>query len=348
MSFTNWKKNIEDGDLVIFYINRDNLSPVWLKSGEISHNKFGIFKHDDIIGKEYGSRIISSNYKGFIYILHPTPELWTLVVPHRTQILYLPDISFISTYLDMKPGSRVIECGTGSGSFSHSIARTIAPTGKLFTFEYHEKRAEVATEEFRSHGLGDLIKLEHRDVCKQGFGLKDEVNAVFLDLPAPWEAIASAKEAFKQHRTGKICTFSPCIEQVARTVTALYDNGFVDITMFECLIREHDTAFVGKISFQEAIRIGKEKWNKTFNKKEEENNDNDEKKNNDNKGSNRKRRSDNDIENIVDEAIEKIVVSKTRIEARGHTSYLTFATFLPHIQENLTDDDVDMDQKQQE
>lgn len=98
-------------------------------------------------------------------------------MPHRTQILYLPDISFISTYLDMKPGSRVIECGTGSGSFSHSIARTIAPTGKLFTFEYHEKRAEVATEEFRSHGLGDLIKLEHRDVCKEGFGIKNEVNA---------------------------------------------------------------------------------------------------------------------------------------------------------------------------
>jgi tRNA (adenine57-N1/adenine58-N1)-methyltransferase len=77
----------------------------------------------------------------------------------------------------MKPGARVLECGTGSGSFSHSIARTIAPTGKLFSFEYHQQRAEIAAEEFKSHGLGDLIELKHRDVCKDGFGLKDAVNS---------------------------------------------------------------------------------------------------------------------------------------------------------------------------
>jgi tRNA A58 N-methylase Trm61 len=29
----------------------------------------------------------------------PTPELWTKVLPHRTQILYLPDISLVCHYL---------------------------------------------------------------------------------------------------------------------------------------------------------------------------------------------------------------------------------------------------------
>lgn len=67
--------------------------------------------------------------------------------------------------------------GTGSGSFSHSIARTIAPTGHLFSFEYHEERANLARQEFKDHGLDDLITLTHRDVCKDGFGLSDTVNA---------------------------------------------------------------------------------------------------------------------------------------------------------------------------
>jgi hypothetical protein len=32
-------------------------------------------------------------------------------LPHRTQILYLPDIAFITSYLDIKAGSKVVEAG---------------------------------------------------------------------------------------------------------------------------------------------------------------------------------------------------------------------------------------------
>jgi tRNA (adenine57-N1/adenine58-N1)-methyltransferase len=38
-------------------------------------------------------------------------ELWTLALPHRTQILYMADISLILLELDIKPGSIVIEAG---------------------------------------------------------------------------------------------------------------------------------------------------------------------------------------------------------------------------------------------
>lgn len=34
-----------------------------------------------------------------------------MALPHRTQILYLADIAFITSYLDIKCGSRVIEAG---------------------------------------------------------------------------------------------------------------------------------------------------------------------------------------------------------------------------------------------
>lgn len=76
---------------------------------------------------------------------------------------------------------------------------------------------------------------------------------VFLDLPAPWEAVASAKKAFKQDKIGKICTFSPCIEQISRTVTALSDNGFVDIQMYECLIRFNEIRVIPMWTIEEAM-----------------------------------------------------------------------------------------------
>ena len=68
-------------------------------------------------------------FQGYAYVLYPTPELWTKTLPHRTQIIYATDISLVLLQLELKPGSIVIESGTGSGSLSHSFLRTIAPTG---------------------------------------------------------------------------------------------------------------------------------------------------------------------------------------------------------------------------
>ncbi|KAF9348229.1 tRNA (adenine-N(1)-)-methyltransferase catalytic subunit trm61 [Mortierella sp. AD094] len=254
-SFARYKANntIEEGDLVVMYLSRENMSIIRVKEGEYFNCKFGSYKHADMIGLEYGTKLGSNTGRGFLYLLHPTPELWTLVLPHRTQILYIADISFVMDFLNLKPGMSMIESGTGSGSFSHSIVRTLAPTGHLYTFEYHQERVNAAKKEFEDHGLLEMVTLQCRDVCKDGFGLENKVDAVFLDLPAPWEAVASAKKAFKQDRIGKICTFSPCIEQISRTVTALSENGFVDIQMFECLIRFNEIRVIPMWTIEEAM-----------------------------------------------------------------------------------------------
>ena len=89
-------------------------------------------------------QVVTSNGKNWLAVLHPTPELWTLALPHRTQILYTPDISLVCLQLELRPGSVVLESGTGSGSMSHAIARTIAPSGQLYTFEFHQQRADTA------------------------------------------------------------------------------------------------------------------------------------------------------------------------------------------------------------
>ena len=52
--------------------------------------------------------------------------------------------------------------GTGSGSLSHAILRTIAPSGHLHTFDFHEQRSQLARDEFTAHGLGDYVTARHR------------------------------------------------------------------------------------------------------------------------------------------------------------------------------------------
>ncbi|KOS17032.1 tRNA (adenine(58)-N(1))-methyltransferase catalytic subunit trm61 [Escovopsis weberi] len=199
---------------------------------------------------------------GFIYVLRPTPELWTMSLPHRTQVVYTPDYSYVLHRIRARPGTRIIEAGAGSGSFTHASVRAVYngyaegaaddARGKVFSFEYNEARFHKMQVEVRDHGLEGLVRLTHRDVYKDGFlldGRSPRATAVFLDLPAPWEALHHLSRR-KIKRGGEpaegdpdwespldprqsvhICTFSPCIEQVTRTVTELRTLGWVDVDM---------------------------------------------------------------------------------------------------------------------
>ncbi|PSS06564.1 hypothetical protein PHLCEN_2v3622 [Hermanssonia centrifuga] len=121
-------REIADGDLVIIWLvssvvplnrasltlpnqTRDLVQPLLINAGKELNSRFGVYRHSDLIGTPYGSKVGSRNGKGFIHVLRPTPELWTLALPHRTQILYLADIAFVTSWLDIKPGSKVIEAG---------------------------------------------------------------------------------------------------------------------------------------------------------------------------------------------------------------------------------------------
>lgn len=111
MSFVEYREQIQDGDTAIIFLGHDSMFPVTIKQGSQTQTKYGVIRHStDLIGKNYGSKVTCSK-GGWVYILYPTPELWTTNLPHRTQILYSTDISMITMMLELKPGSVVCESG---------------------------------------------------------------------------------------------------------------------------------------------------------------------------------------------------------------------------------------------
>ena len=116
----------------------------------------------------------------------------------------------------------------------------------MHTFEFHEDRAKQAADEFRAHGVEEWVTAKHADACKEGFGLEHVCDAVFLDLPKPWGAFATSKKALKV-TGGRLCTFSPCIEQVQRSCEELAAMGFSDIRTFSCLERPYDVRSVVRV-----------------------------------------------------------------------------------------------------
>lgn len=231
-----------EGDSVIVYESRIALTPLVLERGKTFGNRFGTFHHADLIGIPYGSRVRArgkGSNQGWVVLLPFASDLWTNALRHRTQILYLADIAFTLFMLDLKPGDVVFESGTGSGSLTTALATAIRPHGHVHTFEFNAERVKKAREDFSNNHLSDFITVRERDVCRDGFPLVEGgANAVFLDLPSPWTVIPSAKAALLHQ--GRLCSFSPCIEQVQRTCLELDRQGFEEIVTIEILLRSFE------------------------------------------------------------------------------------------------------------
>ncbi|KAL7747611.1 tRNA (adenine-N(1)-)-methyltransferase catalytic subunit trm61 [Sorochytrium milnesiophthora] len=327
MSFVTYSPVIQEGDIAILFRSHSDLSAIEIKRGTVIAGKTGLYKHDDFIGKPWGSKFACHTGRGDVILLHPTPELWTKSLPHRTQILYLADISLITQQLRLRPGAYVVESGTGSGSFSHALARTIAPHGHLHTFEYHQDRAEAAKAEFAAHRIDHLVTVKCQDVCESGFGLTDAVDAVFLDLPAPWLAVQHAKQALRKDVVARICCFSPCIEQVQRTCDALRAAGFVDVVMHECLIRHHEVRNVA-VKPVEAARVLRSR--RIDSPKGD--------KGSESEGTPMEAdtpvvQNSGSSSSPVQE--RQVLTCRPIAQQRGHTSYLTFASLVPTVQESV-------------
>ncbi|KAI7845297.1 hypothetical protein COHA_001140 [Chlorella ohadii] len=235
-------RSIAEGDLVVVYEGYDNMKAVRVAANGNYNNKYGTFPHKDWLGRPYGSKAVAKKGGGWVLLLAPTPELWTAVLRHRTQILYVADISMVVARLELRPGAVVLESGTGSGSLTHSLARAVAPTGHVWTFEFHEQRAQMAAKEFEENGLGGLVTVTQRDIEEGGFPeeMHGRADGVFLDLPKPYKVVPSAARCIRAD--GMFCAFSPCIEQVHRTCEALNANGFRDIRTMEILVRQHEVS----------------------------------------------------------------------------------------------------------
>jgi tRNA (adenine57-N1/adenine58-N1)-methyltransferase catalytic subunit len=143
------------GDSVVVYESRDAMRHVTLTRGGSYRSKHGSFSHDGWVASQatFGSRVTGEGGRGYVHLLRPTPELWTRVLRHRTQILYTTDVTNIVAGLQLRPGGVVLETGTGSGSLTTSLARAVAPHGRVFTFEFHAERAQAARYELRDSVL---------------------------------------------------------------------------------------------------------------------------------------------------------------------------------------------------
>ena len=201
------------------------------EKGSLETHK-GKIVHEDIVGKEEGSLVLSSTGARF-RVFRPSVADRMMKVQRKTQIVYPKDAAWLVLALDIRPGIRIIEMGTGSGAFTILLAQLVGSEGRIYTFDKRKDFLENARENLKKEGLEDRVVFELLH-AGEPFPVKG-VDAVFLDLPEPWIAIPAAWDALLPGRP--IAIIVPTAEQLKRSVEVLKEEGFSIIETVEILER---------------------------------------------------------------------------------------------------------------
>jgi tRNA (adenine57-N1/adenine58-N1)-methyltransferase len=207
-----------------------------LKAGEDFHSHRGIVKHDDLIGKTWGSQIFSHTGAPF-FLLQPSLADLLNDLPRSTQILYPKDIGFILVQMGVAPGQKVLEAGTGSGSMTTALATAIGETGRVVSYEQKLEFQNLAKKNLERLGLASRVDFKLRDI-EQGFDETD-ADAFFLDVQNPFDYIDQVRAALKPG--GFFCTLVPTFNQVEKMLNKLRKTQFAFVEVCELLLRYYKT-----------------------------------------------------------------------------------------------------------
>ncbi|MEN3061204.1 MAG: methyltransferase domain-containing protein, partial [Candidatus Methanosuratincola petrocarbonis] len=177
---------IEEGQEILLYVNEKKSWIVIVESGKKFHTHKGIVDLGELIGKEYGTELKTT--LGLPMKAMPVDYLDHLErVSRKTQIIYPKDIALITLLANVRPGSRVVECGTGSGSLTSYLATHVQPGGMVYTYEMREEFQRIARKNLERMGLTKNVEMKLKDISE---GIDErEVDAVVLDMATPWQVV---------------------------------------------------------------------------------------------------------------------------------------------------------------
>ncbi len=226
----------QDGDLVQLQGAGYKSHILRLKAGEVLQTHRGVIRHDAVIGQPWGARLQSHTGSPF-YLFQPGLADLIRETKRTTQILYPKDIGYILLVMGVGPGKRVLEAGTGSGGLTTAFAYMVGETGKVISYERKPEVQALARSNLSRVGFENRVDFKLGDAA-EGFAERD-MDALFLDLPNPYDYIGQAKASLKGG--GYLGIFVPTVNQVSRCLQTLKNQQFAFVEVCEILLRYFKT-----------------------------------------------------------------------------------------------------------
>lgn len=226
---------VKEGDSALILIDEKRRFVIKVERSKILGTDKGYITHDQLIGTPYGS-IVKTSMGVPALVLKPLRHDYFALLRRVTQVIHHKDVALMIYLSGISPGSKVGEAGVGTGALSIAIASIIGDSGILYGFDISDKALHCAAENLERAGLKHRVVLTKRDV-RLGVDVK-HLDAFFLDIPDPWNAVTKVGDAIKP--SSPLLIYAPTVNQVEKTVIALHESRlFSDIHVYELLLREY-------------------------------------------------------------------------------------------------------------
>jgi tRNA (adenine57-N1/adenine58-N1)-methyltransferase len=225
----------EPGERILLVDQRGRRYLMTLRGGETWHSHGGGVPHDLVIGSEEGVVVRSATGMTF-RAFRPRMADFVLKMPRGAQVIYPKDVGAIIVEVDVFPGARVLEAGTGSGSLTLALCRATGAEGRVVSYDVREEfqtKAAANVEAFFGK-VPDWLELRAGDV-REVVGGGETFDRAVLDLPEPWGALDALSAVMTPG--GIVGTYLPTTVQVQQLVLALGAAAYEHLETFEVLRR---------------------------------------------------------------------------------------------------------------
>ena len=226
--------NNADTALVIDNAGKEHL--IIVQAGKKFETHHGFILFDAMIGREWGSIIHSS--LGHPYLVVP-PGTADLIrhIKRSSQVIFPKDSAYILMRLNIKPGTRVLESGCGSGGLTLALAQAVAPSGMVYSQEIREDFIALTRRNMNKVGLAPYVTFIEGD-STQGFKVDVQVDAVFIDMPAPQTVLTQARAILKNGGFfGTLVPTTNQVQDILRGMDTMGEQAFGLIEVEEIIMR---------------------------------------------------------------------------------------------------------------
>jgi len=183
--------------------------------GRFSHHR-GTVSHEAIQRAGPGG-VVHTHQGEPLFVRRPTLEDYVLLMPRGATITYPKDAAAMVMMLDLAPGMRVLEAGTGSGALTLFLSRAVGTEGRVVSYERREDFQRRARENIARWGAGN-VELRRGEL--EGAELEEAAyDAVAIDLMEPWKVAPAVARALKPGRPAVF--YLPNITQVLELLKSI-------------------------------------------------------------------------------------------------------------------------------